>query len=87
MVERVLTVPDELLQPIVGYFSPRRVILFGSQARAASGPNSDYDLMIMVDDAPRRNASAGKHATKPAATTTAPWTYCCAVRAFLPRSP
>ena len=50
MVERSLTVPDDLLQPIICYFNPRRVILSGSQARAASGPDSDYDLMVVVDD-------------------------------------
>ena len=43
-------VPDELLQPVITYFNPRRVILFGSQARADSGPDSDFDLMVVVDD-------------------------------------
>ena len=43
-------VPDELLKPVVAYFNPRRVILFGSHARGEAGPDSDYDLMVIVDD-------------------------------------
>ncbi|MBW7850843.1 MAG: nucleotidyltransferase domain-containing protein [Rhodospirillales bacterium] len=43
-------VPPELLKPLVAYFNPRRVILFGSQARGEAGPDSDYDLLVVVDD-------------------------------------
>ena len=43
-------VPDELLKPVVAYFNPLRVILFGSHARGEAGPDSDYDLMVIVDD-------------------------------------
>jgi predicted nucleotidyltransferase len=31
-------------------FEPERVYLFGSKARADAGPNSDYDLLIVVSD-------------------------------------
>ena len=44
------TVPTELLDPVVAYFNPRRVILFGSYARGQAGPDSDIDLLVVVDD-------------------------------------
>ncbi len=43
-------VPAELLGPVVAYFNPRRVIAFGSVARGEAGPDSDIDLLVIVDD-------------------------------------
>jgi hypothetical protein len=43
-------VPAELLDPVVAYFNPRRVIAFGSVARGEAGPDSDIDLLVIVDD-------------------------------------
>src|SRR5687767_8772284 len=43
-------VPDELLRPVVEYFNPRRVILFGSAARGTAGADSDIDLLVILDD-------------------------------------
>lgn len=43
-------VPAALLDPVVAYFHPRRVILFGSQARGDAGTDSDFDLLVVVDD-------------------------------------
>ncbi len=43
-------VPDELLGPLVAYYQPRKVILFGSQARNDAGEDSDYDLFVVVED-------------------------------------
>ena len=43
-------VPAELLDPVVAYFNPRRVILFGSAARGEAGPDSDIDLLVILDD-------------------------------------
>lgn len=43
-------VPSELLDPVVAYFRPRRVILFGSAARGDAGPDSDFDLLVILDD-------------------------------------
>ena len=40
-------VPLELLDPVVAYFHPRRVILFGSMARCDAGPDSDIDLPLL----------------------------------------
>lgn len=45
-----VNVPDALLRPVVAYFKPRRVILFGSAARGDTGPDSDYDLLVVLDD-------------------------------------
>ena len=43
-------VPAELLESIVAYFHPRRVILFGSRARGDAGEASDIDLLVELDD-------------------------------------
>src|SRR5438105_5048468 len=43
-------VPRALLDPIIEYFKPQRVILFGSTARGEAGRDSDIDLMVVVDD-------------------------------------
>ena len=43
-------VPSELLDAVVAYFRPLRVILFGSAARGDAGPDSDIDLLVLVDD-------------------------------------
>jgi predicted nucleotidyltransferase len=52
-----LKAADPVLADIVarlsGAFQPERIYLFGSKARGDSGPDSDYDLLIVVaDDAP-----------------------------------
>jgi hypothetical protein len=44
------TVPAELLEAVVAYFRPLRVILFGSAARGDAGPDSDIDLLVILDD-------------------------------------
>jgi len=44
----------EIVRRLVEAYRPERVYLFGSKARGDEGPDSDYDLMIVVpDDAPR----------------------------------
>jgi uncharacterized protein len=43
-------VPRALLDPVVEYFRPQRVILFGSRARGESTRDSDIDLLVVVDD-------------------------------------
>lgn len=43
----------ELLRRLVPAYEPERVYLFGSRARGDTGPDSDYDLLVIVsDDAP-----------------------------------
>lgn len=62
-----LRVPDELLRPIVGYFNPVKVYVFGSRARGEARADSDYDLLVVVDDdTPRHRLTlrAGFEATE-----------------------
>ncbi|MFZ5453918.1 MAG: nucleotidyltransferase domain-containing protein [Thermodesulfobacteriota bacterium] len=40
----------EILRRLVETFQPDRVYLFGSKARSEAGPDSDYDLLIVVPD-------------------------------------
>ncbi len=49
----------EIVRRLVEAYSPERVYLFGSKARGDAGPDSDYDLLLVVpDDAPpERRAS------------------------------
>jgi predicted nucleotidyltransferase len=43
----------EIVWRLVTAFQPWRIYLFGSKARGQPGPDSDYDLMVIVpDDAP-----------------------------------
>jgi predicted nucleotidyltransferase len=44
---------EAVVQRLVSAFEPERIYLFGSAARGEMGPDSDYDLMVVVaDDAP-----------------------------------
>lgn len=49
----------ELVRRVVAVYAPERVYLFGSSARGDSGPDSDYDLMLVVPDdaSPERKRS------------------------------
>jgi predicted nucleotidyltransferase len=44
---------DEVVRRLIDAYDPERIYLFGSVARGEAGPDSDYDLMVIVpDDAP-----------------------------------
>ena len=43
-------VPEVLLGQVVEVFDPRRVILIGSRARGDHREDSDYDLVVVLDD-------------------------------------
>jgi predicted nucleotidyltransferase len=44
---------DNIVRRLVEAYAPERIYLFGSHARGEAGPDSDYDLLIIVrDDAP-----------------------------------
>jgi hypothetical protein len=56
-VFRTPTVDDaelaEVVRRLVEAYQPERIYLFGSVARGDAGPDSDYDLLVVVpDDAP-----------------------------------
>jgi predicted nucleotidyltransferase len=40
----------ELVRRLVEAYEPERVYLFGSRARGEAGPDSDYDLLLVVPD-------------------------------------
>lgn len=43
----------EIVRRLVEAYQPERIYLFGSRARGDPGPDSDYDLIVIVsDDAP-----------------------------------
>jgi hypothetical protein len=49
----------ELVRRLVAAYEPEAVYLFGSRARGQPGPDSDYDLLVVVPDnaAPERKRS------------------------------
>jgi predicted nucleotidyltransferase len=49
----------EVLRRLVQAYQPERIYLFGSVARGDAGPDSDYDLLVVVPDdaAPERRRS------------------------------
>ena len=42
------SVIERIVQRLVAALSPERIYLFGSQARGEAGPDSDYDLLVVV---------------------------------------
>jgi predicted nucleotidyltransferase len=40
----------EMVRRLREAFQPERIYLFGSKARGDTGPDSDYDLLIVVPD-------------------------------------
>jgi predicted nucleotidyltransferase len=43
----------EIVRRLRDAYEPERIYLFGSKARGDTGPDSDYDLLLVVaDDAP-----------------------------------
>lgn len=48
----------EVVRRLTDTYRPERVYLFGSKARGDDGPDSDYDiLLVMSDDAPENRRS------------------------------
>jgi predicted nucleotidyltransferase len=59
-----LTVEDPILleavRRIAARFLPRRIVLFGSRARGDAGPDADYDLLVLTDEAGNERRLAGE---------------------------
>ena len=51
MARPVATIPliRRMVRRIVDQFDPEQVILFGSYARGKAGPDSDVDLLVVMD--------------------------------------
>ncbi|MFZ0887457.1 MAG: nucleotidyltransferase domain-containing protein [Candidatus Binataceae bacterium] len=62
----------EIVRRLADAYQPRAIYLFGSKARGDAGPDSDYDLLLVVpDDAPperRRSRLAYETLWRAAAT-------------------
>src|SRR5437879_13319238 len=46
----------EIVRRLVSVYAPRSVYLFGSKARGDDGPDSDYDILVVVPDGTRRES-------------------------------
>jgi predicted nucleotidyltransferase len=49
---------ERIVHSIVEAAHPQRVILFGSRSRGEAGPDSDLDMLIVVEDARERHGLA-----------------------------
>ena len=50
----------EIVRRLVAAYQPERIYLFGSAARGDNGPDSDYDLLVVVpDEAPPERRDGG----------------------------
>ena len=49
---------DDLVRRIRSVIEPRRIVLFGSAARGAMGPDSDLDVLIVVEDGVHRRRTS-----------------------------
>jgi predicted nucleotidyltransferase len=50
---------NEIIQRIVKVAAPEKIIMFGSAARSAMGPNSDVDLLVVKAGKYNRSRLAG----------------------------
>lgn len=50
----------EILDRLVAAYCPESVYLFGSKARGDDGPDSDYDLLVIVPDDARLDRTRGR---------------------------
>lgn len=61
----VASIPDdpklaEAVRRLREAYAPERIYLFGSKARGDDGPDSDYDLLVVVPDSAAPEARASK---------------------------
>jgi predicted nucleotidyltransferase len=41
---------EEIVERLINAYQPERIYLFGSKARGDQGPDSDFDLLVVVPD-------------------------------------
>jgi uncharacterized protein len=51
---------DQVVKQIVEKFKPQKIILFGSYARGNPRPESDVDLLVVMDD-PKQSLDIRRH--------------------------
>ncbi len=51
---------DELVRRLRDAYVPERIYLFGSKARGDAGPDSDYDILIVVPNSATAEARGSK---------------------------
>ena len=49
MTEDIQVILNQVVDRILGRCNPRKIILFGSYASGVPGPDSDLDLLIVMD--------------------------------------
>lgn len=52
----------EIVHRLVEAYQPDRIYLFGSKARGDAGPDSDYDLLVVVPESPEPPYRRAQHA-------------------------
>ena len=57
----------EIVRRLVDVYRPERIYLFGSTARGDAGPDSDYDLMVILPDEAPLHLRRGIRAQRPVA--------------------
>ena len=55
----------KVVEFIIQHYKPIEIYLFGSKARGDDGPNSDYDLLVVVRDRVSREKRNRFHALRP----------------------
>lgn len=52
----------EIVHRLIEACRPERIYLFGSKARGEAGPDSDYDIMVIVSDSSEPSYRRAQHA-------------------------
>jgi predicted nucleotidyltransferase len=60
MDENIQSILNQLIERVTGRFTPQKIILFGSQADGRAGPDSDIDLIIVLDTDVSTRQKAGE---------------------------
>ena len=59
-VDSINEILNEIVQRIIDTVHPGKIILFGSAARGDMGPDSDFDLLIIIPSDMHRRKTAQK---------------------------